>query len=147
MIDRFDGDYAFLSNFYPSEITFMFTGDAFNAKLKADTVEHAFQAQKANNVFSALEILNASTPGEAKKLGRKVTLRSDWDAIKLEVMESLLRTKFKSVILFRMLKATGDQPLIEGNYWNDTYWGVCRGVGQNNLGKLLMKIRDEFDEA
>jgi predicted NAD-dependent protein-ADP-ribosyltransferase YbiA (DUF1768 family) len=43
-----------------------------------------------------------------------------------------------------MLKATGDEELVEGNWWNDTFWGVCNGVGENNLGKLLMKIRAEL---
>lgn len=36
---------------------------------------------------------------------------------------------------------TGESILIEKNTWGDTYFGVCNGVGENNLGKDLMSIR------
>jgi hypothetical protein len=60
-------------------------------------------------------------------------------------MESLVKEKFtRDTELGAKLVATGDEELVEGNYWGDTFWGVCRGVGQNHLGKILMKVREEL---
>src|SRR5574343_879512 len=78
---------------------------------------------------------------EAKKLGRQVKLRSDWYEIKLSIMEEILREKFQGELLQKLLTIKGE--IVERNNWGDTYWGVCNGKGQNQLGKLLMKIRDE----
>ena len=58
-------------------------------------------------------------------------------------MLSGLRIKFKNPELRSLLLATGNEELVEGNWWRDTYWGVCEGVGQNKLGKLLMQVREE----
>jgi predicted NAD-dependent protein-ADP-ribosyltransferase YbiA (DUF1768 family) len=87
------------------------------------------------------------TPSQAKWEGRKIPIRKDWEDVKLDVMESLLRVKFADLELKQLLLATGTAKLIEGNFWGDTYWGVCAGIGRNNLGKLLMKIRDELRES
>lgn len=85
--------------------------------------------------------------GQAKKLGRQVTLRPDWEQIKDSVMEEVIHWKFKcNKDLAEALINTGDAILIEGNTWNDRYWGVCRGTGQNKLGKILMKERDRLRE-
>jgi ribA/ribD-fused uncharacterized protein len=84
------------------------------------------------------------TAAESKKLGRKLTLRSDWEGVKLQVMEKLLVQKFAHADLKEKLLETGDCLLVEGNNWSDVFWGVDRRKGgQNHLGKLLMKIRDE----
>jgi hypothetical protein len=81
----------------------------------------------------------------AKKLGRKCTIREDWDYIKLGIMDQILRAKFEqNPNLMAKLKATAPKELVEGNTWGDTYWGVCRGRGENHLGRLLMKIRDDL---
>ena len=88
-------------------------------------------------------MLFRSTPGEAKRMGRQVTLRKDWEDVKISVMEKGLRMKFAIPELRDKLLATGEEELVEGNWWGDTCWGVCKGVGANNLGKLLMKIREE----
>ena len=66
--------------------------------------------------------------------------------MKLQLMERLLLKKFDDnhPQLQQMLLATGEEELVEGNYWGDVYWGVCNGVGENHLGKLLMKIRDQL---
>ena len=137
MIEKFDAEYAFLSNFYPSPIEM--GGETY------PTVEHAFQAAKTANPEHRAQIRNKSTPGGAKRLGGKrgklITLRPDWEQIKLSIMENLVRQKFQHHELKTMLLATGDQELVEGNNWNDTFWGVCRGKGENNLGKLLMEVR------
>ena len=136
MIDRFDGKYFFLSNFSPSPFRINY--------VLFPTMEHYFQANKADNQNDYLHIAYAPTPGEAKRLGRKIQLRSNWEEIKDEVMLTGLRKKFADPELRNLLLATGDEELIEGNYWRDTYWGVCNGVGQNKLGKLLMQVREEI---
>ena len=136
MINSFDNEYAFLSNFYPSPIQ-----DEFGVYL---TVEHYFQAKKAANKEDFFTIISAPTPGKAKRLGKKIALRTDWEEIKDQVMLEGLRKKF-SILEFKILLLfTGDNEIIEGNYWGDTYWGVCRGIGQNKLGKLLMQVREEI---
>lgn len=138
MIDRFDGDYAFLSNFYPSLIFDSNDGFVY------PTVEHFFQAKKSVILKERELISKAETPGQAKRMGRKVQLRSDWEDIKLLVMEDALRRKFSKPRFKEALLATEDEELVEDNYWGDTFWGVCKGVGKNHLGKLLMKIREDF---
>lgn len=132
-INSFSGKYRFLSNFYPSPIKM---GD-----LVYDTVEHAYQAAKCVEPLDRLMIRDATTPGIAKQLGRRVAIRDDWEEVKVQVMHKLLQMKFKSEYLKDMLLDTGDVELIEGNTWGDTFWGVCNGVGENHLGKLLMQVR------
>ena len=147
MIDKFDGNYEFLSNFYPSPFVFA-EGDE---KLTAETVEHYFQYVKTPSMEEGLEILAAAHPGKAKRLGRNCHLRSDWEEIKDEVMLFALRKKFSIPALRDKLLSTGNEELVEGNYWHDNYWGVCsctrcRGLnieGKNVLGKLLMQVREE----
>jgi ribA/ribD-fused uncharacterized protein len=137
-IDSFKGEYRWLSNFYLAEVVL----DGF----VYPSSEHAYQAAKTLNLEERRAILSMSV-SEAKKAGRKVTMRSDWEDIKLDVMLRLLRQKFAHPELRSKLLATGDAELVEGNWWNDTFWGVCRGVGQNNLGKLLMVVREECRQA
>ena len=62
-------------------------------------------------------------------------------------MHGLLQQKFSFTVLKRQLLETGAAELIEGNYWGDRYWGVCKGVGDNWLGKLLMTVRKEIREG
>jgi ribA/ribD-fused uncharacterized protein len=135
-ITRFVGDFAFLSNFYDSVI--FFDGKKFQ------TVEHAYQAYKTLNLEEFECIRNAKTPGEAKKLGRKATIRNDWDEVKVSFMKKFLIKKFENPFFSALLLATDDAQLIEENYWNDTFWGVCRGKGKNMLGILLMEIREDL---
>lgn len=133
-IDSFTGEYRFLSNFWQSRITD-----------PGSTVEHWYQAMKTLVPEEQQRIIEAPTPGEAKRLGRTVTLRPDWDDIKLDIMLLLVRQKFyRSQIYTHALLATGDEELVEGNTWGDTYWGVCKGVGENHLGKILMQVREEL---
>jgi ribA/ribD-fused uncharacterized protein len=136
MINSFSDEYEFLSNFYAHPIQ--------EGKLTFPTNEHYFQAMKTLDLEERINIARAATPGKAKRLGRSVKLRSDWEEIKLSVMETALRKKFADPVLAAKLKATGEEELVEGNWWNDRFWGVCNGVGENNLGKLLMKIRGEL---
>lgn len=137
MIDKFDGKYRFLSNFYNGWV--VYDGDIYH------TVEQAYQAAKTLSLKEREKIQLAKTAAEAKKLGKKVTMRPDWDNIKLSVMEGLVKDKFvNSPILKDWLLDTGDEELVEGNWWGDTFWGVCKGVGENHLGKILMKVRDSL---
>jgi ribA/ribD-fused uncharacterized protein len=136
-IDSFEGPHEFLSNFHHSPIRY--NGSDFA------TAEHAFQASKAKNATHREQIRTAKTPGEAKRLGKKADLRPDWDSIKIRVMTEVLRKKFApGTQLAQDLSATGEAELIEGNTWNDRFWGVCKGTGQNHLGKILMQIRAEL---
>lgn len=141
MINCFEREYAFLSNFYPSPIEY--------EGIKYLTVEAAFQAAKTPDLHAKMAIATAEHPGKAKRMGRKVVLREDWEEIKDRVMEDCLRLKFSDPILREKLLATGDEELEEGNWWHDNYWGSCYcsrcgDVGKNKLGYLLMKIRKEI---
>jgi ribA/ribD-fused uncharacterized protein len=138
-ISEFSGKYRFLSNFYPSVVRF--------EGMNYPTVEHAFQAAKTADPDERANIYYAASPGQAKRLGRQVALRDDWEDVKLTIMLDLLRSKFAHRGIRAQLAATGERELIEGNYWGDTFWGVCEGKGENHLGKLLMKVRDEIHEA
>ena len=95
----------------------------------------------------AYRIATAGNARIAKKLGRACELREDWEDIKIDVMRDILRVKFKKGShLGRLLVGTGDIPLVEGNTWNDVFWGVCNGSGENWLGRLLMEIRSELQK-
>lgn len=143
MINSFSGPTAFLSNFYPVDIPIEGAALYLPHNLKYwPSVEHAYQAAKTcpDNWYK----FDGLTAGQAKRMGKTVELRSDWEAIKRGVMFNLLTTKFDTIDNYELaikLEQTGDHQLIEGNTWGDTYWGVCRGKGQNILGKLLMIIR------
>ncbi len=108
------------------------------------TMEHYFQAMKADNMRDYLTIASAPTPGKAKRLGRQCVLRWDWEKVKEQVMEDGLRLKFADPELRKMLISTHPHELVEGNWWGDRFWGVCDGIGENKLGKLLMKLRAEY---
>jgi ribA/ribD-fused uncharacterized protein len=125
-----------LSNFYPVNIEI--------GCHHWPSSEHAYQAAKTLDYDERMAIKAARTPGQAKKLGRKVTMRPDWDKIKRHEMKCILRLKFSLPGLKELLLQTGDGYLEETNHWGDTYWGVCNGVGQNNLGHVLMEIREEL---
>lgn len=132
-IDSFSGIYRFLSNFVDSEVTL--DGVVY------PTVEHAYQAAKTTpehrSKFAGL------TSAQAKKLGRTVPLRPDWEEQKLLVMQDLVSMKFlRHKTLRRWLDLTGNVQITEGNTWGDIFWGVCGGVGENHLGMIIMKARE-----
>lgn len=134
MINSFSGGYRFLSNFFFSPVVL--------DDIEYRTVEHAYQAAKTHDLAMRTRICLADTPGEAKRLGRKVVLRPEWETVKLDVMYWLVQQKFSNPALKRLLLATGEAELIEGNSWGDTFWGVSKGVGENHLGRILMRVRD-----
>ena len=137
MIKEFQGQYRFLSNFWYANIVF--------DGLVYPSVEHAYVAAKTLDLNQRSKFTNpAIKPGGVKQMGRRLKLRNDWEQIKLEVMEELVRQKFSRSPLKEMLLMTGKQTLIEGNRWGDTFWGVCNGKGQNHLGEILMKVRSKL---
>ncbi len=136
-IGPFTGPYRFLSNFFPVQIRL--------EGMSYPSVEHAFQAAKTTCPDERQRIRGCPTAAEARQMGRQVSLRSEWETIKLGVMEHLLRQKFTTHAgLRQQLKATRPRPLVEENTWGDTFWGVSKGQGENHLGRLLMRIRDEL---
>lgn len=146
MINKFEGDYAFLSNFFYSPITI--EGKRYL------TVENYFQAMKAANPGEAEEIRLAPTPGKSKRLGRHCVIRKDWENIKEDVMYKGVKAKFtQNPTLRTALEKTGDAWLEEGNTWCDNTWGVCRCIkcqdkmAYNKLGKILMRVRKELRES
>jgi ribA/ribD-fused uncharacterized protein len=136
-ITKFRDENFFLSNFYPVQIKM--------DNITFPSLEHAYQASKTLDKDERLMILFASTPGKAKRLGKEITIRPDWNKIKINVMKNLLEQKFSKPELKKMLMETRGEEIIEGNEWGDTFWGVCNGKGSNILGKLLMDIRDNSE--
>lgn len=139
-IDSFSGDYAFLSNFYPSPL--------MNNGYIYPTAEHFFQAHKFHvDDRRHAEVRDARTPGRAKKIARSHPIdKKYWDKVKVGVMYATLNRKFLyGAELGNQLKNTGDALLIEGNDWGDMFWGCVmtdKGwLGTNMLGILLMMVR------
>lgn len=131
MIDRLAGEFDFLSNFF--------------IEPDGTCVEIEYQAAKADNEVERRWVQLSATPQAAKKRGRKVRIRPDWGECKIEIMRALVRRKFRDhpELAARLLN-TGDEYIEEGNWWGDTFWGVCNGIGENHLGKILMQIRSEL---
>lgn len=140
-ISGFRGEFAFLSNFHPCRIVM--------GGVEFPTVEHAYQAAKTLEPVQRDFIRRAPTPGEAKRRGRAIKVRGDWDKVKFDLMLKLLKEKFKDPVLAGKLLETGDARIVEENAWKDTTWGMVRRsdgelVGQNFLGKFLETVRAEL---
>lgn len=137
-VRRMTGEHAFLGSFHA--VTVPFEGVSY------PTVENAFQAAKTTDP-SAREPFRVVSPAEAKRLGTRVALRADWEAVKLDVMAALVSAKFSAPALRERLCATSPRELVEGNWWHDNFWGVCHcprcgAQGANHLGRILMEVRD-----
>ncbi len=138
----FQGEYRFLSNFYlcPVEIE----------GISYPSSEHAYQALKTDDQKDRQRIAGLSTPGQAKRAGALISIPRDnptWDSRRYKIMCRVVRAKFvQNPYLRKLLLDTGNGDLEEGNSWGDRYWGKVNGVGKNKLGKILMKIRSEFQE-
>lgn len=137
-IDHFDGDYRFLSNFDEHPIAYGYFIFGSNEAL--------FQSRKAKTLLDQEKFVGIH-PSSSKRLGRKIKLREDWVNIKDAIMFETCRAKFaQNPELLEKLIATGDKELIEGNTWDDQYWGVCNGIGKNQLGLILMDLRTRFQD-
>ena len=134
----FSGCYMFLSNFYPTKIEY--------EGLQYNSTEAAYQSAKTLDKQLRLKFTNIIA-SKAKKLGRQLNLRKDWEQVKVDIMYELLIKKFSNESLKQQLLSTGDKYLEETNYWGDTFWGVSKNKGNNILGKLLMKVRGEINNV
>ncbi len=142
-VPKFNGKFKFLSNFEPCEVTF--------EGVTYPSTEHAYQAAKTlDPKIRALFLLPSVTAGKAKRMAKTMKVREDWNDVRVGVMEGLLRQKFApGTPLALELAALKDHDICEGNYWHDNFWGSCTCAkcadkGENVLGKLLMKLRDEL---
>lgn len=140
MIGPFRGKYYFLSNFSPSVI--------IHEYIQYRTVEHAFQAAKSLLIAERVTIAHTRFPRQAKIKGRQLTLRFNWDEIKIGIMTDIVRIKFTIHELRMKLLNTGDEEIVEINFHGDNFWGICGRLenGQNHLGKILMQVRQEIRE-
>jgi len=145
LINGFYGRWVFLSNFYPSVLTW--------EGITYPTAEHAYNAGKTASRALRYVIAEAADPAKAKKLGRNLELRPDWERARYQVMRDVLRAKFAcNPLRVEALLSTGDAVLIEsqsvGDRWHDQHWGdcycgrpACVEAGANHLGWLLMELR------
>lgn len=139
MIKQFKDEYRFLSNFWFSEIEF--------EGIRYQTNEHAYQAAKTLDQDERIYISKLPKPGDAKRYGRRIKLREDWESVKFDIMYRINLDKYTSNLsLKKKLLDTCNEYIQEGNMWGDTIWGIDlkTGKGENNLGKILMRIRDEL---
>ena len=146
-----DNKYEFLSNFYACDTFYKNDIDPEGYVYK--TAEHAFQAAKATSIEDMRYVAEAHTPGEAKRRGRMIKLRPDWESIKDNVMLTILRSKFSDDqdMYSRMMATVSEyDAFCEDNWWHDNYWGDChcpkceKIFGRNRLGILLTQVRDEL---
>lgn len=137
-VSKFKGEGKWLSNFEPSPVHY--------DDVEYPTVEHAYQAAKTLDPAERAAILACKTPGDARRLGQKVTFRPNWELMKISVMYILVLEKFvRHEHLRQKLLDTGDHHLIEDSTgWNDRFWGVSDGYGRNHLGRILMDVREEL---
>lgn len=138
VVIQFTGQYdehGYCSNFYPA--TFYYKN------WFCSTSEHAYQAEKTLVPIQQATILEAPSPGKAKRLGSYVTLRADWEQVKEQVMLDICLQKFlQNPDLADRLVATGSATLVEHTPWKDPYWGDNGdGTGKNRLGFILEAVR------
>lgn len=139
MINNFRGKYYFLSNFYSSNVEY--------EGLIYLNNESAFQSAKLKEVKDREEFCSLD-PSTAKRKGRHVKLREDWEEVKYNIMHDIVYAKFsQNLDLKKKLLATEGEYLEEGNSWGDKIWGTVNGIGENNLGKILMQVREELREG
>lgn len=136
MINEFRDKYFFLSNFYMAPV--IFDG------IRYENNEAAFQAQKCIDPTER-KMFSSMNPSDAKKIGRHIKLRADWEDVKVDLMSKIVYAKFtQNPYLAAQLLDTKDEELVEGNTWGDKIWGKVNGEGQNLLGQILMEVREEI---
>lgn len=155
-IDRFYGEYQWLSNFWPCQVWVRWNENLYLAK----SVEHAYQASKAVEYSDFCAVLAIDGAGKAKRYGRKIKWKPSWklEEFRIQTMRDLVRQKFNNnPDLKQKLLDTGDAELIEGNNWHDNFWGDCiceycrrnwfNNPPKNYLGHILMEIRNELRKS
>lgn len=114
------------------------------------TSEHAFQYLKFvdTNKEVAESIKKSFSPNDARSIAHenKASRLANWSDIKYEKMEEVLKLKVEqNPIVKECLLNTKDYLIAECCIDEDTDWGVDNNnQGENNLGKIWMKIRDEL---
>jgi len=139
MIEQFQNEYRWLSNFYPCELR-------FRGKLYP-SVEYAYLSAKSEDKEWKIMCAEAKEKqGKIKKASQRLKVVPNWESIKMEVMRECLELKFLQEPFKTWLLETGKVHLQEGNSWGDKFWGVDleTGEGENNLGKLIMTIREKL---
>lgn len=134
----FNGEYRWLSNFYQLQYPIEMFGTSF------PTTEHLYQAFKCKNMDDILYIAQL-TAGQAKRVGKLVEQDPLFQELKLEIMYKILRLKFNQPKFKTLLLNTADCYIEETNNWGDIFFGRCDGIGENHLGKIIMRIRDELN--
>jgi ribA/ribD-fused uncharacterized protein len=137
VIKEFQGNKRWLSNFTAVEV--VLDGVTY------PSTENAYQAAKTLDAKERVQFESIPS-GKAKRAGKSITIRPDWDDVKLSVMEDLNRKKYSIEPFRRKLLLTGNRYIQEGNSWGDTFWGVCKGQGENHLGNIIMSIRDDLNK-
>lgn len=137
---QFKDEYEWLSNF--SECKIEYEG------IKYPSVEHFYVAMKSTDPEIRSEVSKLTTPGKAKRFGRKLEIRPQWEDLKVSIMKYALDEKYSQEPYKSLLIETGDIEIQEGNMWGDTFWGIDleSGEGRNTLGKMIMSIRTELNK-
>ncbi len=141
-IKGFFGEYSFLSNFFKCPNGIYFNNIVF------PSTENAYQSFKFSEKYA--KAFAQLTATQSKELAKMIKDKDksgynddDWRKKKKDIMFGLVFQKFTNDLDFKKkLIDTKDKYLEESNSWGDQYWGVCNGVGENNLGKILMRVRD-----
>ena len=137
MVESFRGEYRYLSNFQAVKIIF--------EGIEYPSIEHAYMSAKSDSMEWKSKCADKNiTAGKIKRLSHTISLKADWDDIKLDVMTEVIDQKFNQEPFNTLLLDTGDKYIQEGNRHNDTFWGFCleTNKGENNLGKLIMEKRN-----
>lgn len=140
-IKSFSGEHRFLSNFWPSEFNLY--------DVRWPCAENCYQWMKFDKDPELLDQFLQASPGRSKRLSRELEkdIRKDWLNVRVDVMTKIQYEKYtQNPHLAHMLVETGSVSIVEGNTWNDTFWGVnlSTGKGKNMLGKILMDLRNEL---
>ena len=139
----FSGQLSFLANDYPCRIQMSVLGHSYVFQ----NAEAAFQAGKCLNPMQVAQIAQTADPSKARQMGKRVTVRSDWETYRVAWMKQVLKCKFtQNDLLMRKLTSTYPLPLSNTNLTGDTFWGISSGSGKNHLGRILMEIREEYRE-